>query len=125
MMFNKAKCRILHVGQSNPQHKYRLGREWSEGSHEEKDFWVLVDEKFNMSRQCVLTAQKANCVLGCIKRRVASRLREVMLPLCSCKTPPGVLHPALGPQILEEHRPVGGGPEDDYKDDQRGGAPIL
>jgi len=27
MKFNKAKCKLLHIGQGNPKHKYMLGRE--------------------------------------------------------------------------------------------------
>jgi len=44
---------------------------------------VLVDEKLNMIRQCVHAAQKASCILGCIRSSVASRAREVILHLCS------------------------------------------
>jgi len=83
MKFNNAKCKVLHMGRGNPKNKYRLGREWIESSPEEKDLWVLVDKKLNISRQCALTAQKANRILGCIKSSVASRLREGILPLFS------------------------------------------
>jgi len=83
MKFSKSKSKVLHVGRGNPKHKYGLGGEWIESSPEEEDLGVLVDKKLSMTKQCVLTAQKANCFLGCIKSTSASRSREVILSLYS------------------------------------------
>ena len=39
-------------------------------------------------KQCALAGQKANYILGCAKRSVASRSREAILPLCSAQVRP-------------------------------------
>jgi len=62
------------VGLGNPRYKHRLGDKGVERSPVEKVLGVLVDGKLDMSHQCVLAAQKADRIVGCVSR-------EVILPL--------------------------------------------
>lgn len=84
MRFNKSKRRVLHLGRNNHMYQYRLGDDLLERSSE-KD---LVGDRLTMSQQCALVAKRANGIPACIKRSVASRSREAILPLYSALVRP-------------------------------------
>jgi len=57
---------------------------------------VLVDGKLNVSQRYALAAQKANRILGCIKREdQQGKGDECPIPLCPYKLLSAVLHSAL------------------------------
>ncbi|KAK4825379.1 hypothetical protein QYF61_027145, partial [Mycteria americana] len=63
----------------------------------EKTLGVLVATKVTVSQQRALAAKAADGILGCMRRSVASRWREVILPLLSTgEATPEVLCPGVG-----------------------------
>ena len=80
---NKAECSV--ACELGHRYVYKLGDELTESSSAEKDLGVLMDKKLDMSQQCAL---KANCILGCINRRVACKEGKGILSLNSTLTRP-------------------------------------
>ncbi|KAJ7395420.1 hypothetical protein BTVI_155046 [Pitangus sulphuratus] len=78
MRFNKAKCKVLHLHQGNPQYQYRLGgMKGLKKSPVKKDLGVRLNKKVGLTCQCELTALNANNILGCIERGMMSMVRTL------------------------------------------------
>ncbi|TRZ26833.1 hypothetical protein HGM15179_000303 [Zosterops borbonicus] len=90
LKFSKGKCRVLPLRKNNPRHQHGLGTDLLGSSSAEKDLGEVVDNKLSMSQQWVLVAKKAKGILGHIRKNTASRLREVILFLCSILVRPQV-----------------------------------
>lgn len=118
--------RNLAPGSVKHWNQYRLRDEWTERSPAEV-LVILVDEKLGMSWQCVFATQKANQILGCIRRSMASRSTEVILALYCA-----LLRPNLecciqfwGSPAQEGHQPVWESPKEGHKNGQKDGTPLL
>ena len=126
MRFNENRCRLLHLGRNNHMHWYRLEAELREETSMEKDLHILMDNKLVISQHCASVDRKANGILGCIKKNVASTSREVILSLYSALARPHLDSvSSFGLPSSKENRQLLESPAESYKDDYRPGASPL
>ncbi|RMC15662.1 hypothetical protein DUI87_07864 [Hirundo rustica rustica] len=81
MKFNQSKCQVLHFSHNNPLQRYRLGVVWLDRAQKKRVLGVLV------TAVCP-GGQEGQWHLACIRNGVASRNREVILPLYSALVRP-------------------------------------
>ncbi|KAJ7402847.1 hypothetical protein BTVI_82613 [Pitangus sulphuratus] len=101
MKFNKGKGGVLPLERNNPKYQHRFGADLLQRSSSEIDLRVLVGDKLTMSQQCDLVAEG---ILGCTRKSVASRSREVILPLYSALVRPHLEYcvPFWSPQFKKD-----------------------
>ena len=81
MPFNLEKCKVMHIGYKNMNHKYNLLGKELETCQQEKDLGVIITNDLQSSKQCIEAEKKAQKLLGYIKRQFKSRKKENIVTL--------------------------------------------
>ena len=78
--FNKDKCKLMHVGSSNPGFSYQMEGASIAAVTNEKDLGIIIDNSLKFHEQTAAAVARANRILGLIKRAF-SILDATTLPL--------------------------------------------
>jgi ribonuclease P/MRP protein subunit RPP40 len=81
MLFNVAKCKVLHIGRNNPRYEYEMNGVKLEAVEEERDLGVSVSSSLKSASHCSTASKKANRALGLIQRAFRCRNKQFVLPL--------------------------------------------
>ena len=81
MEFNVSKCKIMHLGKDNPNNVYTMGGSVLTETTEERDLGVLVDDKLIFDKHIREIVNKANRMLGMIRRGFDCLDKEVFMNL--------------------------------------------
>ena len=81
MEFNLRKCKVLGMGKNNENRDYRMQGVLLECVTQEKDLGVVIDTGGKQAAQCQPAVGKADRVLGCIRRGIIYKSKEVVLTL--------------------------------------------
>ena len=81
MEFNIEKCKVMHVGRSNPRYKYLMNGLELSVTEEERDLGVWTESTLKPTLQCTKAANNANRVLGMILKTFHYRTKQSLIPL--------------------------------------------
>ena len=70
MKFNVAKCKVMHTGNNNNEFSYEMNGKVLDKVLIEKDLGIMISSDMKSSQQCVAACNKANRVLGMIRRTI-------------------------------------------------------
>ena len=81
MVFNQAKCKVMHLGRNNPRFAYTMDGVTLSETEVERDLGVMFDSSLKPGTQCDIAAKKVNQALGLIIRSFHYRRKSTLVPL--------------------------------------------
>ena len=68
MSFNTDKCKVMHIGDKNPNFKDKMRDQEFDKVKQEKDLGVIINCNLKVSDQYIAASKKAYMMLGIISR---------------------------------------------------------
>src|SRR6266516_4247025 len=82
MPFNAKKCKVLHMGKSNPSVEYDIKGEKIQVAEQEVDLGVIVkDNNLKADAQCIKASKKGKQLLGLISRTFVCKNKDIIVIL--------------------------------------------
>ena len=104
MPFNENKCKVLHIGHSNPSSRYTMRNSQIGVTDVEKDLGVFVDAELKFRRQAAAVVAKATQLLAVIRRSFA-QIDEYSLRFCTSLWSVPILSSATWPGAVQQSGP--------------------
>ena len=85
MGFNACKCKVMHLGKTNPKYTYTMSNGTTTSILEEttceKDLGVHVDNMLSFDEHILLTTKKARRAAGLLLRSISHKIPNILTPL--------------------------------------------
>ena len=81
MKFNVDKCKVMHIGSRNHQHRYTMNGKILDEVEKEKDLGVVISRDLKASNQCTQAYLKASKMLGMLNRTISYKSQDIMVKL--------------------------------------------
>ena len=96
MPFNCGKCKVMHIGDKNPQTNYSLLDNEIVSADQEEDLRIIFSKDLKFTKQSIKVEKKAQKLIGYIKRQFKYRNKDIVLQLYSSLVRP---HPEYAVQF--------------------------
>ena len=108
LKFNISKCNVLHLGTSYQQCTYYLGGTAIQSVLSVRDLGVTIDEDLKFHEHTLFVTNKANRILGLIKRSFACLDSNMLVRLYKSMVRPALEYSntTWGPYYLMDQRKV-------------------
>ena len=77
--FHNSRCKVLHMGNSNPSHSYTMSNVPLTTTAEEKDLGVIMENELKFHKHAAYAVKKASNMLGLV-RDTFTCLGEIIVP---------------------------------------------